>query len=159
MPRRKQPSMSPSPAQGGALDVFERAYFSQPGRTQATLVDEIRSVRLAHPQFSPGSRTDFSASTWHAWRRQDTSLRLHDLEILARVSGEAIVVHVEPPGSHTEGTIAETTERLEEVIARLRALPHDAQLVLAGEIKALLKEESGRSPLSADAVPGTGRAR
>jgi hypothetical protein len=150
--------MKPSAAQGAAFVQFEAAYYDQrDGTTQETLVADVQAARAAHPALFHGKKkSQFSATSYHSWRRQETSPTVHDLELLAIAAGRCLTLLLQD--LDTRSGVDEMSERLEEVIERLRAMPVESQLVLAGKIEDAIEKESARHPTVADAHPAA-RAR
>lgn len=91
---RTPPEEGSLPAQGALLSQFEALYFDRLSKTQADMEAEFRKSRRGHRWFRKRSeaKEEFSKSTYASWKRQESSPRIADLEILAALCGARLRV-------------------------------------------------------------------
>ena len=147
--------MKPSRAQGIFLAKFEELYFVDK-RTQETLEKEMTVARGKNPDMAV-SRGIFSRSTYHSWRRQDTSPSIHDLELLCMLADERQTLIVDPSSSKSDGgDDMEWLEHADSLIARIGNLSAHQRGVVLGKMEGLVAQSEAGSPNPqvSDVAPG-----
>lgn len=152
--------MKPSLAQGRVMAQFEALYYSEEGHTQETLKTDIGDVLREHPSL----KASVSASAYHAWKRQESSPSIHDLEVLSRVASGCLTVSVNPDASTQPGVDdVWSDETLNEVVLLLSRLSERGRYVLLGEFKSKASEavakELSKNPHESDAAHGPSSVR
>jgi hypothetical protein len=161
-PHRKPIPRRPSPAQGNLLAQFEASYFAIDGHNQLTLISAVDDARRESPEFAPPQKdSKFSATTYHSWRRQETSPTIHDLEILARVAKRCLTLSVEPQsvGNSTDeatGVDDVTATMMDNVLRDLERLPALQRAAVIGKIELMVEQALARNPQESDAARPSG---
>lgn len=163
--KRTGPARRPSRAQGAFFDAFEENY---PGNNDQ-LEKDVTTAWAEHPELAPakakrrnkktGKPFGFSKSTYHSWRRQDTSPTIHDIEILCMVTGERQTLIVDPSASaSTQDDDMEWQEEADSLIAQIGNLSPHQRSAFIGEVRGLLRAELAKAakqnPQESDAAPG-----
>lgn len=156
MPSKRDPAVKlPSRAQAAFLDRFEQLY--KPSQDQLEV--DVQKARLQHPALAPSKRL-FSKSTFHSWKRQETSPTLHDMEILSSLTGECQTLLIDPAllDSGEGDQDVEWLEDARKLLDDMAALsPHQRSSII-GELRGIVQRETARSaqrnPRAADDAAG-----
>lgn len=143
MPTKRDPAAKlPSRAQAAFLDRFEQLYKA----SQDQLEIDVQKARLRYPALAPSKRL-FSKSTFHSWKRQDTSPTLHDMEVLSSLTGESQTLLIDPAllnGNEGDQDV-EWLEDARKLLDEMAALsPHQRSSII-GELRGIVQRETMRS--------------